>query len=312
MARCFITRTLPGASIDRLTAAGHQLDIWPERMPPTPAELVSRTAEAEGLLCMLTDEIDAGLLDSAPDLKVVSNMAVGCDNIDLIACRERGIDVGNTPGVLTDATADLTLSLMLALARRLPEGMSSVRSGEWKTWSPDFLLGMELRDRTLGIIGTGRIGSAVSARAIAFGMEVVESGRPDGPTPGLPLAELLAQADIVSLHCPLTEETRWLVDAEFLSKMQSHALLINTSRGQVVDQIALATALSSGTIAGAALDVTDPEPLPSDDPILMAPNLIVTPHLGSATNRTREAMASIAVDNLLAGLEGRPLPHPVT
>lgn len=261
---------------------------------------------------MLTDEIDAGLLDSAPDLKVVSNMAVGCDNIDLIACRERGIDVGNTPGVLTDATADLTLSLMLALARRLPEGMSSVRSGEWKTWSPDFLLGMELRDRTLGIIGTGRIGSAVSARAIAFGMEVVESGRPDGPTPGLPLAELLAQADIVSLHCPLTEETRWLVDAEFLSKMQSHALLINTSRGQVVDQIALATALSSGTIAGAALDVTDPEPLPSDDPILMAPNLIVTPHLGSATNRTREAMASIAVDNLLAGLEGRPLPHPVT
>ncbi|CAB4882213.1 MAG: D-glycerate dehydrogenase [Actinobacteria bacterium] len=311
MARCFITRTLPGSAVERLSEAGHAVDIWPERMPPTTAEMISRIGGAEGLLCMLTDEITADLLGSAADLKVVSNMAVGCDNIDLIACRDRGVHVGNTPGVLTDATADLALALMLAISRRLPEGMSAVRSGDWKTWEPNFLLGMELRDRTLGIVGAGRIGNAVSARARAFGMEVIQSGRPDGPTPGLPLTQMLAQADIVSVHCPLTEETRGLVDASFLATMQKHALLINTSRGQVVNQTALAAALSNGDIAGAALDVTDPEPLPSDDPLLTAPNLIVTPHLGSATNRTREAMASIAVDNLLAGLAGSPLPHPV-
>ncbi|MEI7889281.1 MAG: D-glycerate dehydrogenase [Actinomycetes bacterium] len=312
MARCFITRTLPGSSIERLSGAGHELDIWQERMPPTTAELLSRTASAEGLLCMLTDSITAELLDAATVLKVVSTMAVGCDNIDLIACSERGIHVGNTPGVLTDATADLTLALILALARRIPEGITAVTSGDWKTWEPDFLLGMELRDRTLGIVGSGRIGSAVSARARAFGMNVIQSGRPDGPSPGVPLSDLLGQADVVSLHCPLTEATRGLVDAAFLATMQTHALLINTSRGQVVDQAALASALTSGGIGGAALDVTDPEPLLPDDPLLAAPNLIVIPHLGSATTRTREAMSSIAVDNLLAGLEGSPLPHPVT
>jgi glyoxylate reductase len=258
---------------------------------------------------MLTDPIDTQLLDAAPKLRVVSTLAAGFDNIDLAECESRGISVGNTPGVLTDATADLTMALLLALARRLPEAIAAVNDGEWLTWEPEFLLGMELRDRTLGIIGSGRIGSAVAERARAFGMNVIESGRQDGSNPGLPLDELLATSDIVSLHCPLTDATRGLVNSEFLAKMQPHALLINTARGQVLDQTALAEALRSGTIAGAALDVTDPEPLPPTDPLLTAPNLIVIPHLGSATHRTREAMADIAVDNLLAGLAGDPLPH---
>jgi len=258
---------------------------------------------------MLTDPINAAFLDGAPKLKVVSTLAAGFDNIDLRECAARGIAVGNTPGVLTDATADLTMALLLALARRLPEGISAVHDGEWLTWEPEFLLGMELRDRTLGIIGSGRIGSAVAQRARAFGMNVIESGRPEGTNPGVPLDELLSAADIVSLHCPLTDATRGLVDESFLSKMQPHALLINTARGQVLDQTALAAALGNGTIAGAALDVTDPEPLPPSDALLSAPNLIVLPHLGSATHRTRQAMANIAVDNLLAGLAGDPLPH---
>ena len=258
---------------------------------------------------MLTDPINSDLLDSAPNLRVVSTLAAGFDNIDLPACEARGIAVGNTPGVLTDATADLTMALLLALARRLQEAIAAVENGEWLTWEPEFLLGMELRDRTLGIVGSGRIGSAVAERARAFGMNVLVSGRPDGNNPGIPLNEFLAASDIVSLHCPLTDATRGLVNSDFLSKMQPHALLVNTARGQVLDQVALADALRSGTIAGAALDVTDPEPLPPTDPLLTAPNLIVIPHLGSATHRTREAMADIAVDNLLAGLAGEPLPH---
>ena len=309
MADCFVTRSLPGGAAQRIADAGYSLDVWSERTPPPQDALVERSLDAKGLLCMLTDQINSDYLASAPNLMVVSQMAVGCDNIDLDACAARGIPVGNTPGVLTDATADLTMSLILALARRIPEGINAVRNGEWLTWEPDFLLGMELRNRVLGIIGGGRIGSAVATRAEAFGMKVITSGRPDGSSPGMPLDQLLAESDIVSLHCPLTPETRGMVNAQFLAQMQSHALLVNTARGQCVDQVALAEALRSGTIAGAALDVTDPEPLPPTDPLLDAPNLMVVPHLGSATHRTREAMANIAVDNLLAGLAGTPLPH---
>ena len=311
MARCFITRELPGTAAERITEAGHEANIWPDRTPPPRDRLVEALSQADGLLCMLTDPIDAQLLDAAPNLRVVSTLAAGFDNIDLAACKARGIAVGNTPGVLTDATADLTMALLLALARRLPEAIAAVHDGEWLTWEPEFLLGMELRDRTLGIVGSGRIGTAVADRARAFGMNVIASGRPEGNNTGVPLDELLATSDIVSLHCPLTDATRGLVNADFLSKMQPHALLINTARGQVLDQVALAAALRSGEIAGAALDVTDPEPLPPTDPLLSAPNLIIIPHLGSATHRTREAMAEIAVDNLLAGLAGTPLPHPI-
>jgi len=312
MAHCFITRELPGNSLDQLRNAGHTVDLWEPSQPPSAEDLKARTQSADGLLCLLTDQVTAELVDSSPRLTVVSTMAVGVDHIDLVACAKRGIAVGNTPGVLTDATADLTMALLLALARRIPEGIEAVRNGSWTTWDPSGLLGMELRDRTLGIVGGGRIGKAVAQRAEGFGMKVLMTGRAGGPSPGLPLVELLKQADIVSIHCPLTSETEHLVDREFLGQMQNHALLINTSRGGVVDQAALINALQEGQIGGAGLDVTDPEPLPADDPLLAAPNLVVIPHLGSATVRTREAMAEIAVANLLAGLEGHKLPHQVT
>ena len=308
MARCFITRALPGNAAQRISDAGHEARIWPHRTPPPRDQLLAEAAQADGILCMLTDPIDAQLIGASPTLKVVSTLAVGCDNIDLEACADRNITVGNTPGVLTDATADLTLALLLALARRLPEGIAEVRDGHWQTWEPNHLLGLELRDLTVGIIGAGRIGTAVAKRCEAFGMKTITSGRPDGQNPGIPLDQLLDQSDVVSLHCPLTQQTKGLVSEEFLAKMRPSALLINTARGGIVDQLALADALANGRISGAALDVTDPEPLPVSDPLLKAPNLIVLPHLGSATVRTRQAMAEIAVDNLLAGLAGKPLP----
>ena len=312
MARCFVTRQLPGNQSDRIVAAGHDLDLWPKETPPPQDKLIAHAAQADALLCMLTDRIDAELLDAAPKLRVVSTMAVGYDNIDVNACRQRGVLIGHTPDVLTEATADLTLALLLALARRLPEGIAAVNDGSWSSWSPNWLLGVELRDLTVGIVGPGRIGRAVSRRCGAFGMKVIESGRPGGERPGMPLNEMLALADVVSIHCPLNDSTEALVSSEFLAAMKPTALLVNTSRGGIVDQIALAKALHNRTIAGAALDVTTPEPLPPSDPLLNSPNLIVTPHLGSATTRTREAMATKAVDNLLAGLAGEPLPDCVT
>ena len=311
MARCFVTRALPGGQAERITAAGHKLSLWPNEEKPPRAALLDGAANAEGLLCMLTDPIDAELLDMCPNLRVVSTMAVGYDNINIAACAERGIAVGHTPDVLTEATADLTFALILALARRIPEGISAVRDGLWGDWRPDYLLGIELRDLTLGIIGPGRIGTAVARRAAGFGMNVINSGRP-GTAGGLALNDLLGEADIVSLHCPLNDQTRHLVNRDFLSAMKPTALLVNTTRGAVVNQAALADALAEGVIAGAALDVTDPEPLPPDDPLLEAPNLLVVPHLGSATLRTRTAMASLAVDNLLAGLAGERLPCEAT
>ena len=243
------------------------------------------------------------LLDAAPSLRVISNYAVGADNIDVAAAKARGIALGYTPDVLTDATADLAFALLLAIARRLPEGIAAVRDGEWKTWEPDWLLGRDVHGATLAIVGPGRIGRAVARRAEGFGMEVLLVGRDD------PLEPALARADFVSLHAPLTDETRRFVDDAFLEAMKTTAYLVNTARGGLVDQDALARALRERTIAGAALDVTDPEPLPPDDPLLEAPNLIVLPHLGSATQATRERMADLAVDNLLAGLAGEPLPQ---
>ena len=213
-----------------------------------------------------------------------------------------------TPGVLTDATADIAFALILAIARRLPEGEAAVRAGEWLTWGPAWLLGRDVHGATLGIVGRGRIGAAVARRADGFGMNVVHHSR----SSGIPLDELLAQADFVSLHLPLTPETRHLIDAAALERMRPTAYLVNTARGGIVDQDALAAALHVGTIAGAALDVTEPEPLPPDDPLLDAPNLIVLPHLGSATHATREAMAGLAVDNLLAALDGKPMPSPAS
>jgi glyoxylate reductase len=306
MARVFVTRALPFPALDRLRAA-HEVDEWPGDLPPAADDLRAHALRADALLTLVTDKIDADLIAAAPGLKAIANMAVGTDNIDVEAAAARGIPVGNTPDVLTDATADLAFALLLALARRIVPGAEMVRSGAWRTWEPAADLGADLAGAVLGIVGWGRIGQAVARRAEGFGMEIAHSSR----SSGVPLEELLERADFVSLHTPLTPETRGLIDADALSRMKPSALLINTARGGVVDQGALREALIAGTIAGAALDVTDPEPLPSDHPLLDAPNLLVVPHVGSATVRTRAKMAAMAVENLLAALDGRPMPHQV-
>ncbi len=307
VARVFVTRQLPGPALDELCAR-HEVDVWPERLPPPYDELRRRTADAEGLLALLTDRVDAELIAAAPQLRAIANYAVGYDNIDVAAATDRGIPVGNTPDVLTDATADLAFALLLAAARRLPEAIASVRAGDWVTWEPGRHLGYDVHGATLGIIGLGRIGRAVARRAEGFDMTVLHTGSHGG----LPLEELLERSDFVSVHTPLTAATRHLIDAAALARMKPTAILINTARGPIVDQAALVQALHQGQIAGAALDVTDPEPLPADDPLLAAPNVIVAPHVGSATHSARERMSQLAVDNLMAALDGRPMPHSVT
>jgi lactate dehydrogenase-like 2-hydroxyacid dehydrogenase len=269
---------------------------------------------------LLTDRVDDEFLDAAgPQLRVVSNYAVGFDNVDVPACTARGVPVGNTPGVLTETTADLAFALLMAAARRLPEGDRYVRAGRWKTWGPMLLLGPDVHDATIGIVGFGRIGQAVARRAMGFGMTVVyhdvQRAEPSveaayGAT-FLPLEELLATADFVSLHVNLTPETRGLIDTEKLSWMKPSAVLVNTSRGPVVNGADLARALRGGTIFAAALDVTDPEPIPVDDPLLSLDNCLVVPHIASASRATRSKMAEMAAANLLAGVRGDRLPTPV-
>ena len=303
MSRVLVTRRLPGPALDRLRAA-HDVDVWEGDLPPGRATLLELVAGADGLLCLITEQVDGELLDAAPGLKVVANYAVGTDNIDLGATAARGIPVGVTPGVLTDATADLAFALLLAAARRLVAGSDDVRAGRWRTWEPEGWLGHDVHGATLVLVGAGRIGEAVARRARGFDMEVVMVGRGDD------LHAALRRADFVSLHVPLTPQTRHLIDADALAQLKPTAILVNTARGPVVDQDALAAALDDGRLAGAALDVTDPEPLPADHPLLRAPNLLVVPHVGSATHATRARMTEMAVDNLLAGLAGEPLPHP--
>jgi lactate dehydrogenase-like 2-hydroxyacid dehydrogenase len=303
MSRVLVTRRLPGPALDRLRAA-HDVDVWEGDLPPDRGTLLELVAAADGLLCLLTEQVDGELLDAAPGLQVVANYAVGTDNIDLEAAAARGIPVGVTPGVLTDATADLAFALLLAAARRLVQGFDDVRAGRWQTWEPEGWLGHDVHGATLVLVGAGRIGEAVARRARGFDMEVVMVGRGDD------LHAALRRADFVSLHVPLTPQTRHLVDADALAQLKPTAILVNTARGAVVDQDALAAALHGGGLAGAALDVTDPEPLPAGHPLLRAPNLLVVPHVGSATHATRARMTEMAVDNLLAGLAGQPLPHP--
>ena len=302
MASVFVTRAVPGDALERLRRA-HEVTIWDGAMPPEPAVLRERVADAEGLLCLLTDRVDRALLDAAPRLRAIANYAVGTDNVDLELTRARGIAVGVTPDVLTEATADLAFALLLAAARRLPEAAAAARDGAWRTWEPARWLGAEVDGAALGIVGFGRIGRAVARRAAGFRMSVRSTADTE-------LDELLAASDFVSLHCPLTPRTRHLIDAAALRRMRPTAILVNTARGGVVDQAALIDALHAGEIAAAAIDVTDPEPPPPGDRIYNTPNLLVLPHIGSATRSARARMTELAVENLLAGLDGRPMPHP--
>jgi glyoxylate reductase len=320
MSHVFVTRTLPGGTgedspLARLRAAC-EVDVWGSDAPPTTDELLARSEGADGLLTMLTERIDGTLLDARPSVRVVANMAVGYDNIDVPACTERGVLVTNTPGVLTDATADMAWALLMAAARRLPEGRTAIEDGSWGPWNPTWLLGADVTGATLGIVGPGRIGAATARRAQGFDMRVIYTGRsvkPDFPGEFVSLDELLATSDYVSIHVPLSDETRGMCDAAFFARMQPRAIFVNTSRGPVVDQHALLEAVERGTIGGAGLDVMTPEPLPVHDPLLRAPGIVLAPHLGSATPRTRTRMAHLAVDGLLAGLsagDGAPPEHP--
>jgi lactate dehydrogenase-like 2-hydroxyacid dehydrogenase len=302
MAKVFVTRALPGVALERMRRA-HEVRVWDGPLPPEPAVLREAMAEVEGLLCLLSDRVDAALLDSAPRLRAIANYAVGTDNIDLELTAARGIPVGVTPDVLTEATADLAFALLLAAARRLPQAAADARAGAWRTWEPAGWLGSEVDGATLGIVGFGRIGRAVARRAQGFRMTVLSTAQTE-------LGELLAVSDYVSLHVPLTARTRHLIDSAALRQMRPTAILVNTSRGAVIDQAALIRALRSAEIAAAAIDVTDPEPPPPGDPIFETPNLLVVPHIGSATHAARARMTELAVENLLAGLAGRPMPHP--
>ena len=302
MARVFVTRELPGDALERL-GAEHLVEVWSSRLPPPRAELLTKVREVEGLLSLLTDTVDSELIAASPELKAISNFAVGVDNVDVPAATGRGIPVGHTPGVLTEATADLTMALILSLMRRLADASTAVQTGEWLTWEPSFLLGRDLHEATVGIIGPGRIGRAVARRLEGFGASVVEAGR------GGDVGPLLAESDVVTLHCPLTDDTRGMIGEDALRSMKPTAYLVNTARGPLVDTNALRRALNEGWIAGAALDVTDPEPLPAGHPLLASPRVLVVPHIASATHATREAMSAIAVDNLVAALRGEPMPH---
>jgi glyoxylate reductase len=272
--------------------------------------------DAEGLLSLLTIPVKEEMLARMPKLRVVSNMAVGVDNIDVAACTRRGIPVGHTPGVLTDATADLTMGILLSAARRLPEAAKGASEGRWTTWSPTGWLGADLRNKVLGIIGMGKIGQAVAERAAGFGLKIIYQSPSPSPVVEAQFAaervsfdELLRRSDIISLHCPLNAETQHLIDDAVLKKMKSTAILVNAARGPVVRTDALVRALQDGWIAAAALDVTDPEPLPADHPLYGLENCLVVPHIGSATHVARKRMAEIACENLLAGLEKRRLLH---
>jgi glyoxylate reductase len=305
MGHVYVTRQLPGTALDRLSAA-HRVDTWPHRLPPPADELSALASGADALLTTVNDRVDAKLLDTLHTLKVVANYAVGYDNIDVAAAAARGIAVAHTPDVLTDATADLTWALLMAAARQLVPAAASAPV-DWLTWEPAAFLGAEVAGATLGVIGAGRIGQAVARRAAGFAMTVLTAGRDRAE-----LDRLLERADFISVHCPLTPQTRHLINAETLSQVKPTAILINTARGPIVDQIALARALSQGRLAAAALDVTDPEPLPPEDALWQAPHVLITPHIGSATITARARMADIAVDNVLTALAGEPIPHPVS
>ena len=313
--KVYVTRRIPEAGL-RMAREVCEVRLWEGELPPPKEVILRQVADCEGLLCLLTDPIDAEVIAAGKQLRVVSQFAVGVNNIDLDAATARGLPVGHTPGVLTEATADLTFALLLAAARRIPEGVDYVRAGRWRTWAPLGLLGAEVWGATLGIVGLGRIGVAVARRARGFAMRILYHDQLRQPALEAELGveyvsmdELLARSDFVTLHCPLLPETYHLMDEGALKKMKPTAVLINAARGEVVDPAALERALQEGWIMAAALDVTEPEPMAPDHPLAGLPNCIVVPHIGSATVASRNLMATRAADNLLAGLRGERLPH---
>ena len=313
--KVFVTRVIRDKGL-KLVKENCQADTWPEELPPNRETLLERVRGVDGLLCLLTDRIDGEVMDSAgPGLKVISNHAVGFDNIDVAAATARGIPVGNTPGILTDATADMAFALMMAAGRRVVEAEKFLRAGKWKTWGPSMLLGADFAGATLGIIGFGRIGQAVAKRATGFDMRILyydpsaSSLISSLPAVSTDLDTLLAESDFISIHVPLTPETRHMVDADFLSKLKPNAVLVNTARGGVLDQSALYETLKEKRIFAAALDVTDPEPLPLDSPLLELDNCIIVPHIASASVQSRDMMSFLSAKNLLAGLNRERLPH---
>jgi glyoxylate reductase len=315
--RVFVTRLIPEGGL-ALVRQACDAEIWAGETPPSREVLLQKVRGVDGLLCLLTDPVDGEVMDAAgPWLRVISNFAVGYDNVDVAGATERGIPVGNTPGVLTETTADMAFALLMAAARRVVEGADYVRAGKWRTWGPTLLLGHDVHGATLGIVGMGRIGRALAQRASGFEMRVLyydpycdeDKGQDRGAVVRCSLDELLAESDFVSVHVPLTADTHHLIDAAALGAMKPTAVLVNTSRGPVVDMDALYDALKADTIAYAALDVTDPEPLPANHKLLALPNCLVVPHIASASHATRTRMAVMAAENLLAGLRGERLPN---
>jgi len=309
-----VSRRIPAPGIEPLVAAGLDVRYRDVDAACPPDELAALVAPAAGLFCLLSERIDAGLLDAAPNLRIVANMAVGYDNVDVAACAERGVVVTNTPDVLTDATADLTWALLLAVARRVAEGDRLVRSGNWTGWRPGELLGTGLGGKTLGIFGMGKIGSAVARRAAGFDMAVCYHNRravPGTTATYVSREELFARSDVVVLNAPSTPETRHVVDAAVLASMKPTAILVNTARGPLVDEAALVDALRRGVIAGAGLDVFEHEPVVHPG-LFGLDNAVLLPHLGSATHEARGGMVQLACDNLVAVLSGRPPVTPVT
>lgn len=305
-----VTRQIPDAGLALLRDKG-TVTVWEDELPPSAEQLDALLGDADGALTLLTDRIDGPVLDRHPRLKVVSNFAVGYDNVDADAATERGVVVCNTPGVLTAATADHTWALLMSAARRIPESIEYVREGKWRTWGPLLLLGQEISGATLGIIGLGRIGKEVARRASGFGMRVLAFDEyqdtdfaAQNNVEYTDMDTVLRESDFVTLHVALTPETRHLIGAAAFARMKPTAILINAARGPVVDTDALVAALRSGEILAAALDVTDPEPLPADHPLVNMDNCIVVPHTASATVQTRDAMATLAARNLIAGLQG--------
>jgi glyoxylate reductase len=312
--KVFVSRIIPDEGLD-LIRTECDMDLWEGELPPPHDVLLAHLRDKQGLVSLLTDKIDADLMDMNPQLKVVSNMAVGYDNIDIRAATEHGLPIGNTPGVLTDTTADFAFALMMGAARRLVEAANYARAGKWKTWGPKLLTGQDVHGATLGIVGFGRIGQGMAKRASGFDMRVLYydvNRREDlEQSLGVTYADmetLLAQSDFVTIHTDLNEKTRHMFNADAFAKMKRTAILINTARGPIVDPDALNDALRQGDIRAAALDVTEPEPISVDSPLLALPNCLIVPHIASASTDTRAKMAEIAARNLLAGLQGERLP----